>query len=407
MKTLYKKKKYIKNKTLKRQKTNNKYSWKSLEKTSCAFVNENSTKKPVKKLKKISLEEAIIWPSQTNDEVSSPHLWYVIKSGEGKDKLNRLLDITGIRLQEMNKNNVSVQVISPTAQGLQYLKYKTQEEQIKKAMEVNDYMYNQIRYYPTRFKAFAVLPMGSPKAAAKELERCIKEYGMVGALVNGSHITYKNNKPKALFYDTPEYDVLWKKFIELDVPLYIHPTIFPSIDSNVPDKDLDEFYQKFPQLTGDTFGFHHNLSQQILRIILSGVFDRFPKFKLILGHMGEFLPWFAERFDHRMCAYKLNRSAITTKEFKEYNLPYWKFPKLSLQEYLRKNIYITTSGWFSDSALKYVIEKVGIDRVLFTIDYPYEYQKIACDWMDRVPLSMKDKQKIAYKNAEKLLKIKI
>jgi 2,3-dihydroxybenzoate decarboxylase len=201
--------------------------------------------------------------------------------------------------------------------------------------------------------------------------------------------------------------VLWKKFVELDVPLYIHPTVYASTDTLVPDKNLDSFYKKYPQLAANPFGFHHNLSQQVLRIVLSGVFDRFPSFKLILGHMGEFLPWFAERFDHRFCEYKLDLKQITKKQFKKNKFPVWVYPKLTLQEYLKKNIYITTSGWFSDSALKYAIEKMGIDRVLFSIDYPYEQQKTACDWMDRVPLSRKDKEKIAYKNAEKLLKIKL
>jgi len=383
------------------------YTWKSLLESNCAYVNDNSKKKPVQKLKKISLEEAIVWPTQTNDEVFKPILWYDVLGGKAKNKIDRELDITGTRLKEMNENNVSYQIIAPTAAGLQYLKNSTEEEQIKKAKEVNDYMYNKIKEYPKRFKAFAVLPMGSPKAAAKELERCIKELGMVGSLVNGCHISYKNSKPIALFYDTPEYDILWKKFVELDVPLYIHPTVYPSTDNIIPDIALNDFYQKYPQLLGSPFGFHHNLSQHILRLILSGVFDRFPKFKLILGHMGEYLPWLAERFDHRMCAYKLLLTQITKKQFDNENFKEWKFPKLTLLGYLRQNIYITTSGWFSDNDLKYVIEKIGIDRVLFSIDYPYEYQSIACDWMDRVPLSLKDKKKIAYKNAEKLLKIKV
>jgi 2,3-dihydroxybenzoate decarboxylase len=385
----------------------NKYSWKSLQLTKCAYINPKSNKKPTKNLKKIALEECIIWPYQIKDEVTKPHISYYVKTGQGKNKVNELLDINNFRLKLMNENNVAIQVISPTASGIQYLKFKTQIQQIEKAKEVNNYMYNQISINPTKFKAFAVLPMGSPKEAAKELDRCINNLGMVGALVNGSHIIYLNGKPKALFYDTPEFDILWSKFVELDVPLYLHPTVYPSTDTFVPDKDLDDFYKKYPELVANPFGFHHNLSQHILRMVLSGIFDRFPKLKIILGHMGEFLPWFAERLDHRFCEYKLDLMQVTKSEFKKHKFETWKKPKLTLQEYLRKNIYVTTSGWFSDSALKYVIEKMGIDRVLFSIDYPYEQQKLACDWMDRVPLSNKDKEKIAYKNAEKLLKIKI
>jgi 2,3-dihydroxybenzoate decarboxylase len=123
--------------------------------------------------------------------------------------------------------------------------------------------------------------------------------------------------------------------------------------------------------------------------------------------MGEILPWMAERFDHRVCMYKTNLKQISKNDFDKNLLKKFNIPKLSLTEYLRKNIYVTTSGWFSDDALKYVIKKMGIDRVLFSIDYPYEKQKIASEWIDNVPLSLKYKKKIAYENAAKLLKIKI
>jgi len=145
----------------------------------------------------------------------------------------------------------------------------------------------------------------------------------------------------------------------------------------------------------------------MMRLIISGIFDRFPKLKIILGHMGEILPWMAERFDHRVCMYKTNLKQISKNDFDKNLLKKFNIPKLSLTEYLRKNIYVTTSGWFSDDALKYVIKKMGIDRVLFSIDYPYEKQKIASEWIDNVPLSLKYKKKIAYENAAKLLKIKI
>jgi 2,3-dihydroxybenzoate decarboxylase len=267
-------------------------------------------------------------------------------------------------------------------------------------------MYKQTQKNPTRFKAFAVLPMRDPKEAAKELERCVKELKMVGALVNGNDISYSKNYKDgdALFYTTLDYDILWKKFVELDVPLYIHPTVYMTPYKSKDSKIVD-FYNKFPQLAASAWGFSIFLAQQILTLVLSGVFDRFPKLKLILGHMGEVLPWWAERFDHRLCIYKQELNQVTNEEFKKNKLPYFQIPKLTLSEYLKRNIYITTSGWFSDDALKYLIKKVGIDRVLFSIDYPYEKQSVACEWMDNVPLPMKDKEKIAYKNAAKLLKI--
>jgi len=394
-----------KNKTIKNNK--NEYSWASLEKTNCAYVNKNSIKKPSKILKKIALEEAIIWPTQSQDEVFRPVLWYDVLANKLLDKSSIEQDIIGPRLKEMNKNNVAYQIISITASGIQNLRSKSPKSQINKAIEVNNFMYSKVKSSPERFKAFCVLPMGSPKEAAIELERCIKKLGMVGSLVNGSQTVYNNNKAISLFYDTPEYDVLWKKFVELDVPLYLHPTVYDSPDTIDPDIDYSDLYKKYPQLAGSPFGFHHNVSQHVLRLMLSGVFDRFPKFKLILGHMGEYLPWFAERFDHRMCVYKQYLSSIPEKEFIKQNFKAWIFPKLTLMEYLRKNIYITTSGWFSNNDLKYVIKKMGVERVLFSMDYPYEFQSLACDWIDKVPLPWAVKEQIAYKNAEKLLKIKI
>jgi predicted TIM-barrel fold metal-dependent hydrolase len=314
---------------------------------------------------------------------------------------------------EMKDNNVIFQIISPTASGLQNLKIKTTSNQVKKATEVNNYIYNKIKNNPNSFKAFATLPMRSPIHAAKELERCVKDLGMVGALVNGSDLLLKKSKKSikkvqvSLFYDTPNYDVLWKKFEELDVPIYFHPEVYPSTDTTIPDLNLLEFYDKFPILAESSWGFTVGLAQHIMRLVVSGVFDRFPKLKVILGHMGEILPWMAERYDHRLCMYKANLKQINKADFKKNLLVEYTLPKLSLSEYLRKNIYVTTSGWFSNDALEYVIKKMGIERVLFSIDYPYEDQDIACEWMDNVPLSLKDKKKIAYENTAKLLKIKI
>lgn len=390
----------------KQNKTKKTYSWNDLQKSDCRYVTNKKLKKHSKKLKKIALEEAIVWPTQDKDVDENIPLEYVIVSGKGNDKYNRLLDITDIRLKEMKKNNVICQIISPTASGVQSLNYKSIKYPVIKAFEVNNYMYEKIKDYPNDFKAFATLPMTHPKEAAIELERSVKELKMVGALVNGNQLLYKRGKQYVLFYDTPEYDVLWAKFVELDVPLYIHPTVYSSpggIEAN--DPDVLEFYKLYPQLPSSAWGFSVNLAEHILRLILSGVFDRFPKLKIILGHLGEVLPWWAERFDHRLCVYKQELKEISKSDFKKYKLPLFSIPKLTLNEYLRRNFYITTSGWFSDDALKYVINKVGIDRIMFSIDYPYEKQNIACEWIDNIDLPFKDKEKIAYKNAKRILKI--
>jgi 2,3-dihydroxybenzoate decarboxylase len=372
-----------------------------LEKSDCRYlgcikkINKNAVKLP-----KIALEEAIIWPTQKTDTNDIEPLEFIINIGKGNDKYNRLLDINDVRLKEMKENNVICQIISPTATGLQNFNLNSIKEQAAKAVEINNYMYNKIADYPDKLRAFATLPMRYPKEAAKELDRCVKKLHMLGALVNGADVFNK----KSIFYDTPEYDVLWKKAVELDVPIYFHPAVYTTVNDEINDPNIIDFYNKYPVLSASAWGFSINLAQHILRLMLSGVFDRFPKLKIIIGHMGELLPWWAERFDHRVCVYKQEVKQISKKNFKKNKLPLFSIPKLTLTEYLRKNIYVTTSGWFSDDALKYVIKKVGIDRVLFSIDYPYEKQNVACEWMDNVDLSLEDKEKISYKNAQKLFK---
>lgn len=360
---------------------------------------------------KIALEEAIIWPNQTKDVDEGNPLEYFIYTGQGKDKYNKLLDITGLRLKEMNENNIVYQVISPTASGIQNIKLRSIKEQYEKAKYVNNYMYNAIKYNTNRFRAFATLPMRCPKLAAKELHRCITKLGMVGALVNGSDVKY--NFPitstfpdrNVLFYDTKEYDVLWAMFEKLDVPLYLHPESYVAIDKQYPNNSLLEFYKSYPELANSIWGFSFYLAQHVIRLIISGVFDRFPNFKLVLGHLGEFLPWWVERMDHRFCIYKQELNKITKLQFEENQLPTFRIPKRPVSDYFKTNIFITTSGWFSDEAVLYLIKNFGIDRVLFSIDYPYEDQKIASDWLDNLPLPLEQKEMLAYKNAAKLLKL--
>jgi len=388
-------------------------SWDNLQKNECKFINKNTKNKNFMKVKKIALEEAIIWPSQTEDVDEGSPLEYLINTGKGFNKYNKLLDITDLRLKIMQENNISMQIISPTASGIQNLKFRPIKHQYQKAIEINNYMYDSIKNYPKYFNSFCTLPMRDPTLASKELKRCIIDLKMVGALINGLDIIYKepmsstfpNRYP--VFYDKKNYDILWKTFEELDVPLYIHPTVYNTINRDNPDSTMLNFYDEYPQLPGSAWGFSINLAQHILRLVLSGVFDRFPKFKLIIGHMGEALPWWAERFDHRMCIWKNEVKLISKKDFKKFSQPEFIFPKLPLMEYFKRNIFITTSGWFSDDALQYCIKKLGVDRILFSIDYPYEDQKIASDWLDNVDLNKEDKEKIAYKNAAKLLKLDI
>jgi predicted TIM-barrel fold metal-dependent hydrolase len=387
----------------------NPYSWTNLLKNSCSYVNDKKSQKnknkKTKKLKKIALEEAVIWPTQENDvKISYPLEFYVNTLPDN----NRLLDIENIRLKEMDKNNVHIQILSFTAPGIQALTTTDDNLKRKKCIEVNNYLALKIKKNPERFKAFATVPMSDPEFAVKELDRCITKLGMVGVLINGAEIkwSYNSNFSNGIsyFYDSSKYDIFWKKVEELDIPVYFHPDVFSSIVEKYPDKQLLTLYKEYPILAGSVWGFSFGLSLQIIRIILSGTLDRFPKLKFIIGHMGELLVWFSDRFDHRACVW-LEEKEFLGDNFSKSNTPNFKLPNLTLTEYLRKNFYITTSGWFSDDALDFVIKKVGVERVLFSIDYPYEKQSIACNWIDNLSLKKKEKELIAYKNAYKLLKL--
>ena len=332
-------------------------------------------------LPKIALEEAFVWPSQTRDDTTNRPVEFWVHEKELQD-----VKPDGKRAREMKKHHVVLQVLSTTAQGLQHLGDPTVEGQVRKAREVNDYLHEKVAAAPSLFRGFASLPMRSPAEAARELRRCVTELGFVGALVNGADTV----GDKVLYYDTPDYDVLWKTFVELDVPLYLHPAVYTS------EVMTQDFSREYPMLVASAWGFSAYLAQHVLRLVMSGVFDRFPRLQLILGHMGEFLPWWAERLDHRLCMYQRdNRVAHKSRSL----------PRQTLSYYLRHNILVTTSGFFSDDALMYVIKKMGVDRVLFSIDYPYETHGEASRWMDRVPLSRKEKEKVAYANALRVLKL--
>ena len=379
----------------------------------CGFINLSKKKnKNNKSYPKIALEEAFTWPNQEKEVWSPIPMVYLLN----QDKLSDIIDN---RIKQMNKDNIKIQVLSVTSPGTESLKNGNISYIIKKCQSINNYIANEIKNHKNRFKVFACLPMRSPKAAAKELERCVKELGFVGALVNG----YDDcGKKKPIYFDTKDYDILWKKFVELNVPLYMHPRVFLSNGSVFESKDTDYLYDLYPEIHESAWGFHDRLALHVLRLLISGIFERNPDLKLILGHAGEILPWWAERFEHRLCLEvdEYHKAPVELK--KKYNPQYPKlinkfhkkqkgwiprinYNKLLLSSYFKKNIYITTSGFFSDSALKYLLEKYGEDRVLFAVDYPYEIQSQASKWLDNINIKDSTKRKIAYKNAEKLLKI--
>ena len=217
--------------------------------------------------------------------------------------------------------------------------------------------------------------MQDPQAAAQELTRCVKELGFCGALVDG--FSQIGEADSAVYYDLPQYRPFWATVQQLDVPFYLHP--------RAPLATRQQAYEGHPWLVAQAWGFTAETAIHALRLMGSGLFDEYPKLKVILGHLGEGLPFNIWRVDH-----SISRMTFGTKA------------NLSMGQYLRENFYITTSGNFRTQALTDVMLEVGADRVMYSVDYPFEDMADAADWFDKAAISEPDRLKIARSNAQKV-----
>lgn len=321
-------------------------------------------------MRRIALEEAVVIPGRDLILEHKTH-------PEFSQHIAQLKDIHQQRINKMDEAKIDMAILSVTTPGLQSLAMTSQLE--KSAQEWNDYLAEMVIQNPTRFRAFACLPTFAPELAINELRRLqgIKEF--VGCMINGYD---SSGFTPAKYFDDICYDDLWAYINENDIPIYLHPRGIP--DSNRPS------YEPYHALYGSAWGFHIETAEHVLRLMLSGVFDRHPKLKIIIGHMGEMLPFWAWRLDHRMQEEGWFDKMACEKK---------------ITDYLKTNIYITTSGYFDTPALNHAIATVGIERIMFAVDYPYEDNLKASQWLDGLSLSDDDKEKISALNAENLLKI--
>ena len=234
----------------------------------------------------------------------------------------------------------------------------------------NDLLFEAVKRHPGRFAGFATLPTPDPPAAAKELERCVKELAFCGAMVHGSS--------RGHFLDERPFWPILESAQALDVPIYLHP-------STPPPAVLDAYYKEYPVLSRAALGFGIDMAVQAARLVMSGAFDEFPRLKIILGHLGEGLPYVLWRTDDTLA----RRGRL----------------KRRFADYFRDHFYITTSGNFSQSALQCAIAELGIGRILFAVDWPFVANPPATKWMEGVPLCDEDKAKILSGNAKRLLRI--
>jgi predicted TIM-barrel fold metal-dependent hydrolase len=285
------------------------------------------------------------------------------------EKLN---DLGTGRLQAMDEAGIQLQVLSHVPSAIQQANPETA---VELAMAANDRLHQTVLTYPERFAAFAALPTPDPPAAAEELERTVTTLGFKGAMIHG--------RTQGLFHDDKRFWPIFERAQALDVPIYLHPG--PPHPGMV-EAYYGDYLQDFPALNAAAWGFTIDTANQALRLILSGLFAAYPRLKVILGHLGEGLPFVLDRIDAW-----INQWAARAP--------------IALRDIFCENFYITTSGQFSTPALLCSILEVGIDRVLFSVDWPFEENRLGTRWMETVPLSAEDKQKLLNGNARRLLKL--
>jgi 2,3-dihydroxybenzoate decarboxylase len=313
----------------------------------------------------IALEEHYLDP-----EVK-PHLTGIDSPGRPQ-LIARLDDVGQGRIAEMDAAGIDLQVLSHGAPSVQ--KIADAELAVRLARGANDRLAETVRARPDRFAGFAMLPTADPKAAADELERAVTRLGFKGAMVHGL--------AGGQFLDERRFWPIFERAQALDVPLYLHPAIpHPAVI----EAYYKDYAEKFPTILRAAWGFTVETATHGIRLVLSGIFDAYPDLKIILGHFGEGLPFMLWRINMGFA-----RDGVP---------PNW------FRDAFCAHFWVTTSGFFSDPALLHCIQELGLERILFSVDYPFVENRPGTDWVARIPLAAEDREKILSGNAKRLLKL--
>jgi predicted TIM-barrel fold metal-dependent hydrolase len=291
----------------------------------------------------------------------------------GEKIFEQLQDVGSGRIAEMDAAGIDMQVLSLNAPGVEQADVV---EQVAIARESNDFVADVVKKYPTRFAAFASVPIAAPEQAANELDRRIRQQGFKGALINGH--------TRGRYLDDKFFWPILECAEALSVPIYLHPT--------VPPKPVaDALYGGFSQTVSAVFaaagwGWHIETAVHLIRMILGGVFDQYPKLQVVVGHLGEGIPFMLPR---------LNK-----------NLPV-EMTKLArpLGAYLRENIHYTFAGFNFPATFLDLLLEVGVERIMFSVDHPYGSMTEARAFLNHVPVTAADRERIAHHNAERLFKL--
>jgi gamma-resorcylate decarboxylase len=300
-----------------------------------------------------------------------------ISGGAFWEEMSRLLvNFRDRRLAGMDANGIELAILGLNSPALQGIPDRAQAVDV--ARRANDTLAAEIAHNPRRYAGFAGLPMQDPEAAARELTRCVTELGFKGAMVNC--FTQRDVLDSAISYDLPEFRPFWATVAKLDVPFYLHPRL------TIPSRALS--YEGHRWLYSPIWDFGSETATQALRLIGSGLFDEFPNLQVVLGHLGERIPFDMWRIDNLV-----------------EKLPI-KYPaKKRVSDYMRNNFYLTTSGQFHDTPFHCALAEVGASRIMFSVDYPYEEMEPAASWFDKTALSNADRLRIGRTNAIKLFKL--
>jgi len=282
----------------------------------------------------------------------------------------RLLEVGAERIEAMDRAEIELAVLSVTTPGVQ--REPDTALAIARAQRANDYLATRIARHPRRFAGFAHLPLQDPLAAADELTRCVTELGFRGAMVNG----HTNGR----YLDERSFDPFWERAQALGVPVYLHPA---------DPWDSPHMYQGHRELLGATWSWTVEAATHALRLVFGGTFTRFPALTVILGHMGETLPYLLWRLDSRTRVTGVENGAAPPSQI------------------IRKNIVVTTTGVCAHPSLLCALAALGEDRVLFSVDYPYEDCSVAARFIETAPIGAAGLRKVCYANAERVLGLKL
>jgi predicted TIM-barrel fold metal-dependent hydrolase len=291
-------------------------------------------------------------------------------------KRNELADLGDARLADMDQNGITVQVLSVAGPGADLV---PGQAGIDIARAYNDALVEATARHPARYGGFAHLPMLAPEAAADELERTVRQLGFHGALINGA--------TDGRFLDDQMYAPILARAEALGVPLYLHPGIpVPAV--------RNAYYDNLPgnlsfTLALSAWGWHYDTAVHVLRLALSGTLDRYPKLKIVVGHMGEALPFMLDRIDETTAA----QAKLLLKR--------------SVRQMIVDQVWITTSGFFTLVPFMAALMTFGVDRMMFSVDYPFASNARARAFLDALPVSPADRARIAHGNADELLRLTV